>query len=228
MSRKKLQSYISKHDLAETLIFPFDLNLKETNNELTKILPELKDAYGLVRFQFIDYMQDLDTFFELLHKPRVIGAKFHPSFDRIPVTHPLFEPVFKVLHKERCVALIHSGRWQEVSHCSYAFQIAKRYPNIRVIVAHMGGNELANTREAIKLAKKHPNTYLETSNCRLNLMIKKAVRILGEKRLLFGTDMPWGSYYANLYTILETSISEEAKQSILSDNLPSLIGMVAH
>jgi predicted TIM-barrel fold metal-dependent hydrolase len=226
MNQKKLQNYIKQHDLLTTLVLPFDLDLKRTNNELIRILPELKGAFGLVRYQFVDYMQDLDSFFGLLDKPRVLGVKFHPSFDRIPVTHPVFEPIFKILQKRRLVALIHSGRWQEVSHCRYAFQIAKRYPNIHIIVAHMGGNELANTQEAIRLARKHPNTYLETSNCRLNLMIKKAAKTVGEKRILFGTDVPWGSFYANLYTVIETPISEEEKKCIISDNLKSLIETV--
>lgn len=228
MNQRKLKDYINQHNLAEVLILPFDLNLKETNNELIKMLPTLKGAYGLLRFQFVDYMNDLDSFVESLDSPRIIGVKFHPSFDRIPITHPIFEPLFKLLQKRRLLALIHSGRWQEVSHCSYAFQIAKKYPDIIIVIAHMGGNELANTQEAIRLAAKHPNTFLETSNCRLNLMIKKAVKAVGEERIVFGTDIPWGSFYANLYTVLETSISEEDKQCILSDNLHSLIGTVAH
>lgn len=226
MTQKKLENYITNHNLVETLIFPFDQNLVKTNNELVKLVPQLKDSYALIRFQFVEYMHNFGAFFELLDEPKIVGVKLHPSFDRIPVTHPFFEPLFKILQKKRSIALIHCGRWQEVSHCSFAFQIAKRYPNIRVIIAHMGGNELANTLEAIKLAKKHPNTYLETSNCRLNLMIKKAVKSIGENRILFGTDAPWGSFFANLYTVLETPIGEEKKKCILHDNLQGLIKTV--
>lgn len=226
MSSKKLQSYIRKHGLIDSLVFPFDQELEKTNNELVELLPRLNGAYGLVRYQFINYMNNPKSFLDLLKRPKVLGAKLHPSFDRIPVSHPLFEPVFKALEKERLIALIHSGRWQEVSHCSHAFQVAKRYPDLRVIVAHMGGNELANTMEAVRLAKKHPNTYLETSNCRLNLMIKKAVRTVGENRVLFGTDVPWGSFFANLYTVLEAPVNEEQKKTILFDNLHNLIATV--
>lgn len=226
MTRRKLAEYIDEHKIIESLIFPFDLQLKSTNREMVDILLKLKGAYGLVRFQFVDYMNDYDRFFELLGKPKVVGVKLHPSFDRIPVSHPVFEPVFKTLQKRRSIALIHCGRWQEVSHVSYAFQVAKKYRDIHFIIAHMGGNELANTQEAIRLAKKHPNTYLETSNCRLNLMIKKAVKSLGENRLLFGTDVPWGSFFANLYTVLETPISDDQKRCILYDNLHSLIETV--
>jgi predicted TIM-barrel fold metal-dependent hydrolase len=226
MSSKKLENYIKKHSIVDTLIFPFDLELEATNSELVRLLPRLNGAYGLVRYQFVNYMDDPKSFLELLEKPKVIGAKLHPSFDRIPVTHPLFEPVFRALQKEHLIVMIHSGRWQEVSHCSYAFQIAKRYPDLRVIVAHMGGNEFVNTMDAVKLAKKHPNTFLETSNCRLNLMIKKAVKTVGKNRVLFGTDVPWGSFFANLYTVLEAPISEEEKKCILHDNLHNLIATV--
>ena len=226
MSSRKLEGYIKNHSLVDSLIFPFDLKLEATNNELVKLLPRLNGAYGLVRYQFINYMNNLTSFLELLDEPKVVGAKLHPSFDRIPVTHPLFESVFKALQKKRSIVMIHSGRWQEVSHCSHAFQIAKRYPGLHVIVAHMGGNEFANTMEAVRLAKKHQNTFLETSNCRLNLMIKKAVRIVGQNRVLFGTDVPWGSFYANLYTVLEAPINEEEKKSILFDNLHNLIATV--
>jgi predicted TIM-barrel fold metal-dependent hydrolase len=226
MSSEKLKSYIKKHGLIDSLVFPFDQELETTNNKLVELLPQLNGAYGLVRYHFVNYMNNPESFLELLRKPKVIGAKLHPSFDRIPVSHPIFERVFKALQKERLIALIHTGRWQEVSHCSHAFQVAKRYPGLHVIVAHMGGNELANTLEAVRLAKKHPNTFLETSNCRLNLMIKKAVRAIGQKRVVFGTDVPWGSFFANLYTVLEAPVNEEQKKSILFDNLHNLIATV--
>jgi predicted TIM-barrel fold metal-dependent hydrolase len=226
MSSEKLKSYIRKHELIDSLVFPFDQELETTNNKLVELLPQLNGAYGLVRYHFVNYMNNPESFLELLRKPKVIGAKLHPSFDRIPVSHPIFERVFKALQKERLIALIHTGRWQEVSHCSHAFQVAKRYPGLHVIVAHMGGNELANTLEAVRLAKKHPNTFLETSNCRLNLMIKKAVRAIGQKRVVFGTDVPWGSFFANLYTVLEAPVNEEQKKSILFDNLHNLIATV--
>ena len=64
---------------------------------------------------------------------------------------------------------------------------ADKYPNMKLIIAHLGSIEHIN---AIKAAK-HGNIYTDTSGylSSLNNVIEYAVDAIGSERILFGTDM---------------------------------------
>jgi predicted TIM-barrel fold metal-dependent hydrolase len=221
LRQKDLKGHLEK--LNGALIFPFDLELVESNQKLIQMLPKLSNTYGLIRFQLVDYLDNFSDFADLLDKPKIAGIKLHPTYDRLPVTHPLFNKVFQELEKRDLLTLIHCGRWRDVSHCRLAFQRAKQHPSIKIIIAHMGGSHPTNAEVAIRLAKKHPNTYLDTSNCCMPWLIERAVKALGEERFFFGSDFPWGALLPNLYAVLETNLSKTHKQAILHHNFEALM-----
>lgn len=66
--------------------------------------------------------------------------------------------------------------------------LARKSPRAHIILGHMGG--YFYVRDAIRLVKKLPNLYLETSVMPYPKMIKEAVKTLGPERVFFGSDSP--------------------------------------
>lgn len=222
VSPSELERYIAQTKLS--LVFPLDKALSWQNQALVRLVAKNDKAYGLFRIQLdnLNYgMKTLET--ALNQTDKIVGVKFHPSFDREPVTHAEFDPIFYRLEEDGLIALIHCGRWVDVSGSHHALERAKEYPGITFILAHMGGNELDLSLKTIKAAGSLENIYLDTSNCRVPKIIENAVEILGPKRILFGSDTPWGSSLSNAYTIVDADIDDRDKRLILCKNLENLI-----
>jgi len=112
VSADSLLNYVRKHGLKQILAFSSDLQYQHYNRVLEDLLQHHKEIYGLVKVS-LDY--DQKETFRLLSNPKFIGIKFHPSLDRVPVTHKKYVPLFKHLEKIGKIALVHCGRWQEVA-----------------------------------------------------------------------------------------------------------------
>jgi predicted TIM-barrel fold metal-dependent hydrolase len=220
VSANNLLNYVRNHDLKQILAFSSDIQYQHYNRALENLLQRHKEIYGLVKVS-LDY--DQRETFRLLKNPKFIGIKIHPSLDRAPVTHKRYIPLFKRLEKIGKIALIHCGRWQEVASFRFAFNIADDYPELKIIIAHMGGIEYGYCKDTIQLAQYTDNVWLETSNCYLPIIIENAVKKLGDSRILFGSDYPWGTFIGNVGTIIESEIPEKSKKRILGENFRDLL-----
>ena len=72
-------------------------------------------------------------------------------------------------------------------------QMAAKYPAAKIIVAHLGRylcKEEALVDRFIALAEAHGNIYLDASGVVLPEKIREAVRRVGARRVIFGTDGP--------------------------------------
>jgi len=222
VSPSELTKYIAQ--TKSSLVFPLDAALSWQNKALVRFVAKNEKAYGLFRIQLDNRDYSLKTLETALNQTdKILGVKLHPTFDRVPVTHAKFNPIFYRLEEDGLIALIHCGRWVDVSGSHHALARAMEYPGITFILAHMGGNELGLSLKTITAAGSLENVYLDTSNCRVPTVIEKAVETLGPDRILFGSDTPWGSSLSNAYTIIDADIDDRDKRLILSENLETLI-----
>lgn len=223
LSQEDILNYAVQYGLKKLLVFPYGVDIKPRNRELVDFANANSGIFGLLRFQaFSD--EHIEAFLALLGvSKKIVGVKLHPSGDRIPITHAVFDSLFKALNDLKAICLVHCGRWREVSDYSFVFKRAKEFPDIRFIIAHMGGNEVENSRGAILQALAAQNVFLDTSNCRLSALIKEAVDRIGAEKIIFGTDYNWGSFMANFYTVLEAPISDDQKKLIFHENLSRLL-----
>lgn len=114
--------------------------------------------------------------------------------------------------------------------------LALRYPGIRFIIPHFGAGYF---REALMVADMCPNVYLDTSssnawmkyeNFTLPAVFRRALDVLGPRRLLFGTDssfFPRGWNRAVFHTqhaaLTELGINAADAAAIFSGNLEALL-----
>jgi len=127
----------------------------------------------------------------------------HPVMDRarkyqVPVLLDAYLPDQEVVHpvmdrarKYQVPVLFHCGHppWSLPWHFA---ALAETYPDVTIILGHMGHGHIVYINGAISIAKKHENIILETSGMPMHSKVKQAVSEVGETRVIYGSDMPFG------------------------------------
>ncbi|HBE13932.1 MAG TPA: amidohydrolase [Clostridiales bacterium] len=124
---------------------------------------------------------------------------------------------------EKCIELdipilVHAGKsvqlrstQPKLSAGHHFANIARLYPEANIIMAHIGGG--GDWQWQIKAITDSPSIVTDISGSVVDApMIEDAIKRLGARRILFGTD---GSYEAGVGKILGANISEEDKKTIL-------------
>jgi len=87
----------------------------------------------------------------------------------------------------------------------------------------MGHSAPGELDEAISVAKKHENVYLDLCDIhRHSGIVDKMVKAIGADRVLFGTDIPWYDPAYGVGSVLFSKISDEDKYKILYKNAKAL------
>ncbi len=106
-------------------------------------------------------------------------------------------------------------------------------PGLRVIVAHMGRhtpNSSEHVEHNLLAFRDDTNVYFETSTVRDPAIFRRAVDIVGEDRVIFGTDFPFNSYLNADPTAVEIELMElaglnsQATQKVFCGNLLICLG----
>jgi predicted TIM-barrel fold metal-dependent hydrolase len=109
---------------------------------------------------------------------------------------------------------------------SMFYAIAAAYPQVTLIMAHLGSYRSQNVAwhyEAIAIARRFPNVYLESSAVVALRFLEMAVKELGPEKVLFGSDGPENDSRVELYKIrlLKLVPADEAK--VLGGNIQRLL-----
>ena len=196
------------------------LDVLKANEEASKIVDENE---GLLQYAIINPLQreSYDQAEDILQRPKCVGIKIHPESHKYPIAEH-GDPVFEFAAKHRTVVLAHSGDINSVPDDYVIF--ADRYPEARIILAHLGnGGAAAGSPElqvrALQRAKGD-NLFIDTSSARSILpgLLEWAVKEVGVDRILYGTDTP--VYYAPMQwaRVVCTDLSVEEKRKILREN----------
>lgn len=98
--------------------------------------------------------------------------------------------------------------------------LAKQFPQVRVIMAHLG----AAGRRGILDIRPCPNVYVDTSGSHPTTgLLEYAASILGAHRILYGSDVPGRDFAAQIGRILGAGISAKHKDLILGANARALL-----
>ena len=210
------------------MVMSLELDIEKNNKKICELSHNYDFIHGLYWIQKSRIGEGLVILKKELNKGGFVGVKFHGSFEELPVTASVYQPIMKLLNEKNSILLVHAGRYKDgspESNTSYyhPLKLAKNYPNIRIIIAHMGGNDTSIVKEAVDNAKNIPNVYFDTSGITTPFRIEYATKIIGPERIIFGSDSPWCSYRAMYYCVEDAMIDEEAKELIFSKNFSSLL-----
>jgi predicted TIM-barrel fold metal-dependent hydrolase len=100
----------------------------------------------------------------------------------------LLYPIFEAARELGIPVIIHSGE-QPYSMPATVDFVAGAFPDVNIIIAHLGTQGEMLTIEALLVADRHPNVCLETSWAMPHMLIE-AVHEIGADRLIFGSNCP--------------------------------------
>ncbi len=148
----------------------------------------------------------------------------------IDTIRPLVEFAIKnnlilLSHASEPVGHQYSGKGKATPDLLYALITA--FPNLKLVCAHWGGGLpfyvlMPEVKEALK------NVYFDTAASPFLYkpdIYKQVVELVGEDKILFGSDYPLIPQRRFLKEIRGLELSEQIKQKILADNAQRLLGI---
>ncbi|MGH2557643.1 MAG: amidohydrolase family protein [Thermomicrobiales bacterium] len=140
-------------------------------------------------------------------------------------------PVVEEIAKLGVILALHIGAdAYENTHPARAGHIAELFPEIPILMIHMGGAAFHDlSRAAIEVAQKHPNITIIGSAVR-PIPILRAIKALGAERVCFGSDTPFELMHVELAkyrALLDGEIDAEGQAAIFGRNIARLLGLDA-
>lgn len=116
------------------------------------------------------------------------GIKLHPRAEQFRLEEPETEPIFAVANERRVPVLVHAGRGIPALG-SDALDLAGRYPDARIILAHAAVCDLA---WIWRHAADHPNLFFDTAWWNAHDMLT-LFSLVPPGQILWGSDAPYGT-----------------------------------
>ena len=227
LSLDQVIPFTERYNIQNIALMPFELDTDRDNLHIIELSKKHNFIHGLFWIQKNRVKEDLNILHKEL-KNSLIGVKFHGAFEKIPVTDEVYAPIMELLNDKNSIILIHCGRFKDghfdsVTSYKHAIALAKKYPKIKVLLAHMGGNDTSIVKKAVIEAVSLPNVFFETSGISTPYRVEYAVDALGPRRIIFGSDYPWCSFRGNYYNIEDSLLDEKTKHCIFYENFINLI-----
>lgn len=130
----------------------------------------------------------------------VRGVKLHSVSQGFPPDDPRLHPVYDLCREAGLVVLSHSGpghRGAASARPSEFAPVLKRWPELRLVLAHLGG---ASWPETAELAEDFPQAAFDLSeiiewagapNAPSAADLSALIRQVGADRVMLGSDFPW-------------------------------------
>jgi hypothetical protein len=98
--------------------------------------------------------------------------------------------------------------------------LARRYPEARIIMAHMSGQ----VESSMNLIAPYKNVYTDTSGTPIgNGEVRIAVDRLGAERVVFGSDLYGACLASNIGKVLGAGLTPEQFELVMGKNMERLL-----
>ncbi|MBI4491528.1 MAG: amidohydrolase [Chloroflexi bacterium] len=181
----------------------------------------------------LDVAETVEALRELVERGGFRALKLHPTGHAyLPFRlRDRLDPLVAEAGRLGIPVLVHQGD-PPFGHPSQVAPLIEAFPRVPFILAHFATQRLVMADEAIYVARKNPNVYLETGWGTLP-RIKEGLAALGPGRLVFGSDCPvqeMGSQLRVLEVLawdppLGARLAPEGVEQIMGDNLAALLGV---
>jgi predicted TIM-barrel fold metal-dependent hydrolase len=169
------------------------------------------------------YPESLDLLERAFGEFHMKGVKLHPVGN---LSHPASEVSLRVIRRaaaHRAPVLFHCGDEALTTPLQIALA-AEAVPEATIILGHMGG--YFHVDEAIEVAARHPNLYLETSAMPYPAQIRRAVDTIGPERVLFASDGPGCLPRLEVHKVRLADLTPAEAERVFAANILELLERV--
>jgi predicted TIM-barrel fold metal-dependent hydrolase len=187
----------------------------------------------ILGFGWADPTVSVEHAIEMVHRCvddyGMYGVKLNGAQNHYYIDDPkLALPVIDEIAKTGKLLAFHIGPdAYERTHPFRAAKVARMYPDMDILMVHMGMTNNDMSDAVIEIAQECPNMYLVGSATTARAILK-AIRLLGADRVCFGTDAPFQMQHvvrATYDALLEDELSHEEKALVMGGNIARLFGL---
>ena len=199
-------------------------NVMISNDEVAGFVTEAPDR--LLGVGSVDISKPMHAVKEIRRCVNELGFKairVLPWLWELPPTDRRFYPVYTAcceLGIPFCTQIGHTGPLMpsEVGRPIYLDQVALDFPELKIVAGHIG---YPWTDEAIAVATKHENVYIDTSAYTVNRYPPQLVEFMrghGRRKVLFGTNYPMIMPAKALDGLQQLAMGEAIEADFLAGN----------
>ena len=192
----------------------------ETVNAINRFPQELVGIAWLSPFDGENAVAELDR---LVKVNKFQGLKLHPLFSAFTANDPVVYPLMDKARELSIPVFIHSGHAPFSLPWSIA-QLAEVYPDVPIVMVHMGHGHGIYIQAAIDMAMKYDNIWLETSGMPMHTKVKEAYERVGAERIFWGSDAPFHDYGVEILRTRVSGLSEQALEQVFYSNIKKFMG----
>ncbi|MGH3142928.1 MAG: amidohydrolase family protein [Gaiellales bacterium] len=208
LDRDGLAAIIDEHGYDGCLVFYPD------NEYVRTVVESIPEAYALVwgNPRVPGYVEEVKRF---LGHPKFLGLKLHPLIDGYLPNDPSVHPLMELLRERGGLpVLVHSGH--PIFTLPWSIEeLAVSFPDVPLVMAHMGHGNVVYINAAIDIAERRPNVYLETSGMPMHTKIKEAVERIGTERVIYGSDAPFHHPAVEILRVQVSGLGAEELEDVL-------------
>lgn len=194
---------------------------------------ELQDQYGLFSFGALHPdMADgeVEQQVEFLKNQGIRGVKLHPEYQNFYPDEDRLETLYSKLEAAGLALLIHAGidlcfNQEPKAAPARILQINQAFPKLKLIAAHLGGFRMWDEVERCLIGRP---VWLDTAYCADECpgpRILELARAHSVKRVLFGSDAPWGNQAAHREYLRQAGFTAEELSEIECGNACDMLGL---
>lgn len=176
---------------------------------------EKSKKYGFPTLYRTTYDMPADELEENIKKGGFLGIKpfqtFSPAYipaSEIRIFDFLTPAHLEVMDKNGWIVMLHtprSGRLRDAVDLAQLLEIEEKYPNVKLIVAHIGrAYAKEDIGDAFEILKSTKNMCFDFTANMCDDAIRACIEAVGPKRLLFGSDLPIA--IMRMYRIVENGV----------------------
>jgi predicted TIM-barrel fold metal-dependent hydrolase len=166
----------------------------------------------------------LAEFEELTGTYGFAGLKLHPLFDAYTANDEIVFSLVEAAGKKNLPVFIHSGHPPFSLPWSIG-QLAELFPDVRIVMVHMGHGHGVYIQAALDMARKYDNLWLENSGMPMHTKIKEAYERVGADRVFWGSDAPFHHYEVEILRTEVCGLSETQLEDVFYNNCAKFMAM---
>jgi len=188
----------------------------------------------------LKYVEELT---QLLHQERVVGLKFYLGYEEFSANDERLHQLYEYCEKHDVPIMFHTGVLEagssgllEYSHPLQVDRVATRFPNLTIVMAHMGNPWLIDCAAVLA---KNENVYADMSaffaeNRSITAhdvevfkqrMEQVRVFLYSYGKFLFGTDYPLYSQKEYLGAVEALEMEQAEHEAVMHANAARLFGV---